>query len=171
MQNKVPKLQNINSFGSVITRLFSPSNGYTHHLRRKSTRPPITMKTPRVTPPHPPLLSETWQLMWNRAAGGVGEGGQVGLKRNGDYTRRTSQGRELSAGSLRSETYLCTCYMRPTESLGTSTYKYRQSGDPEHSQGKQKNKTKNIQRCREKGWRQEADHRMRERFASRSLVL
>lgn len=168
MQNKVPKLQNINSFGSVITRLFSPSNGYTHHLHRKSTRPPHYNEDAMCHPP--PLLSEIVGNLCGIELRG-GWGWQVGLKRKGDYTHRTSQGRELSAGSLRSETYLCTCYMRPTESLGTSTYKYRQSGDPEHSQGKQKNKTKNIQRCREKGWRQEADHRMRERFASRSLVL
>lgn len=43
MQNKVPKLQNINSFGSVITPLFLPSNDYRHlTLKVKSDCPPNT---------------------------------------------------------------------------------------------------------------------------------
>lgn len=60
MQNKVPKLQNINSFGSVITPLFLSSNGYTHHpLKVKSHGCPLRTEDIMPKPSHTSLFSET----------------------------------------------------------------------------------------------------------------
>lgn len=46
MQNKVPKLQNINSFGSVITHGFHLPMA-THIIPAVKSDRPVTLKTPR----------------------------------------------------------------------------------------------------------------------------
>lgn len=59
MQNKVPKLQNINSFGSSSHHYFYLPHSYRHHtLKVKSDCPPHTEDV-MPKPSHTPLFSET----------------------------------------------------------------------------------------------------------------
>lgn len=160
MQNKVPKLQNINSFGSVITPLFLPSNGYRHH--------PLKVKLHHAPPTEDimPKLSHT--PPFRGTAGDLHEVGSWGRRKGkgGHYTCRTSWRGEFSAGSLQYEPYPCTCSVR----LGPwYNHIYRQFSHPEHSRGEQKQT--NTEKQGETRWQQEADHGTPENIQPKSLVL
>lgn len=137
MQNKVPKLQNVSSFGSVITPLFLSPNGYTHHpLKVKSHGCPLHTEDVMPKPSHTSLLSETVGNLHGIELWGREKGEQVGVKRKGNYTCRTSRWR--GALCWITMAWIRLLYMlHEAASLGTITYKYRQARDPEHSQGKQ----------------------------------
>lgn len=117
MQNKVPKLQNKNSFGSVITPLFLPSNGYRHHpLEVKSHHAPRTEDImPKLS--HTPHRSGELLATYVRLGCGVGERGK------GDPTHAN----KLAGGVLCWVTAVgvTPLYMlHEAEALGTITYKY-----------------------------------------------
>ena len=96
MQNKVPKLQNINSFGSVITPLFLPPNGYTHHPLNVKSHCPPHIENVMLKPSHSPQFSETVGnlhgiQLWDRKRE------QVGLKKKG---RLHMQNKSVDGSSL-----------------------------------------------------------------------
>lgn len=115
MQNKVPKLQNINSFGSVITPLFLSSNGYTHHpLKVKSHCCPLHTEDVMPKPPHTSLFSETVGNLHGTELWGRTRGNRSVWREKGTTHAERVSGGELSVGSLWHESDPCTCYMRPS---------------------------------------------------------
>lgn len=160
MQNKVPKLQNINSFGSIIT-LFLPSNGYRHHpLKVKSYHPPHTEDImPKLF--HAPHHSvEPWAtyMKLGCGAGKRGTGWSEG-KRETLHMQNKSMG-EFSAGSLWYESYHCTRYVRlsPLVQSHINTDSSATLSIPREK----RNKQTNTEKQGEKQWHQEADHNTRE---------
>lgn len=151
---KVPKLQNINSFGSVITPLFYLPMA-TNIPSKWSQFPSYEDIMPK--PSHTPLFSETVENLQGAELWGRKRGNRLVWREKGDSTHAEQvSGRELFAGSLWYESYPCTCYMRLSTLVQSQIN--RQFSDPEHSQGK-RNKQKNREARQERTVWQQADHR------------
>lgn len=137
---KVPKLQNINSFGSVIMPLFYLPMA-TNIPSKWSQFPSYEDIMPK--PSHTPLFSETAENLQGTELWGRKRGNRLVWREKGDSTHAEQvSGRELFAGSLWYESYPCTCYMRLSTLVQSQIN--RQFSDPEHSQGK-----RNKQKTRE----------------------